>query len=98
MTLRHKIVFGIACGALFVLLLVIAFGDNGFVELHRLRAQHADLVRQNAHLGQENLHMYRSIERLQNDLGYIEYVARQELGMIRTDEMIFKFDGRDRKP
>jgi cell division protein FtsB len=93
MTMRHKIALYIACGAMFLLLMVVVFGDNGLIELHRLRSRHADLVSVNERLRQENLIMYRSVERLQNDPVYIEHVARQEFGMIRPDEIIFKFDG-----
>lgn len=98
MTLRQKWGYGIVAGALFLLLLVIVFGDNGLLELQRLRVAHQQLVQQNERLGQENLRMYRAIERLQNDAAYIEYVARQELGVIRADETIFKFADKSPQP
>lgn len=91
MTLRQKIIFLPACGAMCLVLVLTVFGDNGLVELKRLRARHADLVVANERLKQENLQMYRAIERLQNDPAFIENVARRELGMIRSDELIFKF-------
>jgi len=40
--------------------------------------------------------MYRTIDRLQNDPAFLENVARQELGMIRSDELIFKFKSNTR--
>jgi len=76
---------------MFTVFLLTVFADNGFLALNRLRARHADLAGVNARLKQENLQMYRIIERLQNDPAYIENVARRGLGMIRPDEMIFKF-------
>ncbi len=45
----------------------------------------------NERLTQENLMMYRTVGRLHNDPAFIESVARHELGMIRPDELIFKF-------
>ncbi len=92
MNMRHKIALAIAGGAMFLLLTIVVFGDNGLIELQRLRSRHAELVKVNERLRHENLNMYRSVERLQNDPIYIEHVARQELGMIRPDEIIFKFD------
>lgn len=91
MTLRQKIVLSIAGGAMLLLLLLVVFSDNGLVELNRQRSRHAELIRINERLAHENSQMHRAIERLQNDPVYIENVARQELGMIRSDEIVFKF-------
>jgi cell division protein FtsB len=80
------------------LLALIVFGDNGLVELSHLRSSQGDLIKANEQLTQENMRLYRTIDRLQNDLSYIENVARQELGMIRPDELIFKFKTETKKP
>jgi cell division protein FtsB len=80
------------------LLVLIAIGDNGLVELSRLRSTQGDLIKANERLTQENMRLYRTIDRLQNDLSYVENVARQELGMIRSDELIFKFKAEAKKP
>lgn len=91
MSNRHKIVFAIVLVAMFNLLLLVLFGDNGLVELNRMHDTHERLLKTNSRLTQSNLKLYRAIDRLQNDPAYIENVARQELGMIRSDEVIFKF-------
>jgi len=83
--------------AMFSLLLVVVFGDNGLMELNRLQRRHAAMVQENTVLSQENARMYSSIDRLKNDPDYIENIARQELGMIRSNELIFKFKN-DAKP
>jgi len=88
---KQKISIALAGIAMFYLLLVIVFGDNGWVERRRMRSAHAQLVSANESLTQEILQMYRTIDRLQNDPAFLENVARQELGMIRSDELIFKF-------
>ena len=91
MNQRQKIILAIVFFAMFNLLLVVLFGDNGWLELRRLDQTHRNLVKANHLLTRENLKMYRSIDRLQTDSAYIENIARQELGMIRSDELIFKF-------
>jgi cell division protein FtsB len=80
-----------------VLLLVIILGDNGVVELDRLRETRRTLIEENAALTRENLHLYRTIDRLQNDPTFVENVARRELGMIRPDELIFQFKSEAQK-
>jgi cell division protein FtsB len=91
-TQRRKITLAIVFSAMLVLLLVVVFGDNGWVELKRLQKTHMALVEGNARLTRENSRMYDIIGRLQNDPDYIENIARQELGMVRPDEVIFKFN------
>ena len=48
------------------------------------------MVEKNEKLNQENLVMYREIDRLKNDPKFVENVVRQELGVIAKDEVIFK--------
>ncbi len=91
MNQRQKIILAIVFFAMFNFLLVVLFGDNGWVELQRLEQTRRNLIVGNDLLTQENLKMYRSIDRLQTDYDYIEDIARQELGMIRSNELIFKF-------
>lgn len=90
MGLRQKILLGFVIAALFSLLLFIIFGENGVVDLHMLKMERNNLLERNAELSQENLSLYREIERLRNDPKYVENVARQELGVIGKDEVIFK--------
>lgn len=91
MSKRQKIMLALICFAMFSFLLVVLFDDNGLLEVRRLQQAHLDLHKGNAQLTKENLQMYRGVDRLQNDPHFIENIARHELGMIRPDELIFKF-------
>jgi cell division protein FtsB len=88
MNLRRKIIVAGAVIALFNLMLLIVFGDNGLVELSRLRDKEQQMVRQNEILAGENVNLYRTIRRLKTDPVYIESVARNELGMVGKDDII----------
>lgn len=88
---RQKIIMITIAIAMFHLLLLVVFGDNGLVEYNRLQATHGRLRQANERLILENQQLYRTIERLQNDPAFMEYTARRDLGMIRSDELIFKF-------
>ena len=70
------------------LLLVIVIGDNGLIELSRLRAKRQALSLQNEALARENFNLSRTIDRLTHDLAYIENEARGELGMVGKDDLI----------
>lgn len=88
MTLRQKIVVACTVIALVNLLLLIVFGDNGLVELFRLREKEQVMIRQNEALAEQNVGLYRTIGRLKDDRAYIESVARNELGMIGRDDVV----------
>jgi cell division protein FtsB len=72
------------------LLLFIVFSENGLLDLNRLKAERDQLLQKNETLTQENLSLYREIERLKEDPEYVENVARKELGVIGKDEVVIK--------
>jgi cell division protein FtsB len=72
--------------------LFILYSDNGLFDFHLLETEKKQLVKENQHLEHENLMLYREIDRLKNDLKYIENVARQELGMVGKDEVILRME------
>ncbi|MFC1814983.1 septum formation initiator family protein [Thermodesulfobacteriota bacterium] len=90
MSNSEKILLSFAILALFSMLLIIIFGDYGLADFNLLKQERDGLLKKNKQLEQKNLSLYRQIDRLKNDLKYIENVARQELGMVGKDEVIFK--------
>ncbi len=90
MSSKHNILIALAILSLFSMLLFIAFGENGFADLNLLKMERDSLLKKNEELVKKNLALYREIERLKNDPKYVENVARQELGVIGKDEIIFK--------
>ncbi len=87
---RQTIFLALTILLLSSLLLFIVFDDNGLIDLNRLKTERNNLLQKNEALKQENLSLYREIERLRNDPKYVENVARQELGVIGKDEVILK--------
>ena len=89
MNTRNKILLSFAILALFSMLLFIVFNEYGLADLRLLKQERDRLLQKNVQLEQENLSMYRQIDRLKNDPKFIESVARQELGMVGKDEVVF---------
>ncbi len=79
------------------MLLLIIFGDNGLVDFVLIKGERDRLVEKNEKLNQENLVMYREIDRLKNDPKFVENVVRQELGVIGKNEIVFKTDKKQNK-
>ncbi|MFO7665735.1 MAG: septum formation initiator family protein [Desulfobacterales bacterium] len=92
MTKKHKIIIGVGLVVVFSFLLLIFFGENTLLELNRLKKDRNVLIKTNEELVRQNDLMYNEIDRLKHDPKYIENVARQELGMIGKNEIIFKID------
>ncbi|MGE0084723.1 MAG: septum formation initiator family protein [Desulfococcaceae bacterium] len=80
----------LAVAAMFSLFGFIVYGDKGLAELNMMKETRETLIRKNENMIQKNLSLYRTIERLRNDLDFIESIARHEFGLVGKDEIIFK--------
>ncbi len=72
--------------------LMTVFGDKGLFTLNTMRGDRdaiASEVRQ-LEVAQETLK--EEIERLKTDSKYIAFIAREELGMIGKNEVIYRFN------
>jgi len=92
---KQKILLSLSILIIFSLLLFIVFDDNGLVDLNVLKKEKNGLIEKNADITMDNLSLYREIDRLEHDSGYIEDVVRRELGLIGEDEVIFKLKNKD---
>ena len=90
MDMKQKLLLSFAVLILFSLCALIIFGDNGLAELKFVRQQRDSLVEKNEDIARKNISLFREMERLENDLTYIENVARQQLGFIGKGEVIIK--------
>ena len=95
MTSRQNLLLSAAILILFGMMSLIIYGDKGMADLKLLRQGRDELRQTNADLVQENLMLYRSIERLKKDPVFIENVARHELGVIKKNEIIFKTEEKE---
>ena len=90
MSMVQKIIFALISILLFAMLIIIIFSEKGFIDLNEMKKKRDSLLSENAKINNENLVLYRKIKRAKDDPKYIEDIARQELGMIRKDEVILK--------
>jgi cell division protein FtsB len=75
----------------------LAFGDRGFIHLYQMEKERKAYAERIRALEEENQRLLEQIERLRSDKAYIESEARKELGLLRENEVIYRFEGeRDR--
>ena len=97
MDLKNGLIFSVVIVGMIVLLFIAVFGDNGAADLSVLRQEKRLIMQKNERLDAENRDLLRQIDRLkENDLGFIENIARRELGMVREDEVILKLPERQK--
>ena len=90
MTAKQNIMLSISILLLAALFIYIIFSKHGYSDLALLKQEQSKIIQINEQLMRENNAISVEIDRLKNDLAYIENIARQELGMIRKDEIILK--------
>ena len=90
MTKKLNILLSVSVLLLLALLFFIIISEHGLADLRSLKRERDQLVGENEKLARENQAISIEIDRLKHDLGYIESIARQELGMIGEDEIILK--------
>ena len=82
-----------ACLVAFILLmsLLITFGNRGLVDSYVMTEKLTALKKSNQDITLENRDLKRSISLLRSDLTYIEIVARNELGMVRKGDLVYRY-------
>jgi cell division protein FtsB len=75
---------------LFLMTLLITFGNRGLVDNYLMGQRLSALKADNAELVKRNQELEKKIYLLRNDTAYIESVARNELGMVKKGDMVYR--------
>ncbi len=82
--------------ALFALLVHDIFGAHGFVAMRRTQKEIEQIREQIGNLNEENKSLADQVTSLKSDPKAIERIAREEMGLARPGEMIFKLPDSDK--
>ncbi|HYA15488.1 MAG TPA: septum formation initiator family protein [Syntrophales bacterium] len=82
---RYLIVF------VFLISMLITFGKRGLIDNYAMKERLMTLKKTNHDITLENTELNRKIILLRNDLQYIEVVVRNELEMVRKDDLIYRY-------
>jgi len=81
---RYLVVF------LIFMALLITFGNRGIVDNYLMSKRLAQLKLQNSMIVAESDELKRKILLLRSDLNYIESLARNELGMVKKGDVVYR--------
>ncbi len=90
----RRIGIGAAVFGLTVMLCLMVFQDKGIADYQRQLARQAEMAADVRRITFENIALLREIERLNDDMAYIESIARTQLGMVAADEWVLTFPGK----
>ena len=76
---------------LLAMMALTVWGDRGLLAMWRTQGELERLVREIEIVEQKNATLSREVQRLRSDRGYIEKIAREELGLVRPGETVFEF-------
>lgn len=83
---------------LFALLVHDVFGDHGFLAMRRAQKELAQLQQEIQQLSEENAHLADQVKALKTDPRIIERIAREEMGLAKPGELIFKMPPKPQDP
>ena len=81
---RYLIFFVLLMGAL------ITFGDRGLIDNYRMKEKLMALKKINHETTLENIALKKNIALLKDDASYIEMTARNELGMVKKGDLVYR--------
>ncbi len=79
-------------GVIVVISGLAVLGDAGFLDVLRLKKERNEIAARTAQLQQDNRRLSREIELLKTDKRYNAQIARRELGMIGSNEILYKIE------
>lgn len=75
----------------------LGFGERGFIHLYRMEKDRQAHVERIRNLEKENQALLEEIKRFRTDKEYLESVARTELGLVKDNEILYRFNREEEK-
>ena len=87
---QKKLIRGVLFLIAITLLIVFIFGDHGVFQLYKLKRERAEIQKHISQLRENREILISEKNRLENDLEYIEKLAREKYRMAKPGEKVFK--------
>ncbi|RLB43973.1 MAG: hypothetical protein DRH12_01280 [Deltaproteobacteria bacterium] len=76
----------------------LGLSKRGVINLYKMDLERQKYVDRIKKLKKENKELMEEIRRLKKDPAYVEKVARQELGLVKENEIIYRFKNLPEEP
>ena len=71
------------------------YGESGFVHLYQTKVEREASLERIRVLSEENQALLEEIHRLRTDMSYVESLAREQLNLVKENEVIYRFGAND---
>ncbi|PCI27786.1 MAG: hypothetical protein COB67_07820 [SAR324 cluster bacterium] len=78
-----------------VVITLSLIGDKGVLPLRELKQQEVQLIKDIEYLKTQRLEWQGQVRSLKSNQTYLETLAREQLGLVKKDELIIKFKHHD---
>ncbi len=75
----------------FLISMLITFGKRGLIDNYAMKERLMTLKKTNHDITLENMELNRKVLLLKSDVQYIEMVVRNELEMVRKEDLIYRY-------
>jgi len=89
-SIQRSFVRGVLVLFLATLMIIFIFGDHGLLQLHKLKRERSKIKNHISELRKDREGLIKEKYRLENDLKYIEKLAREKYRMAKPGEKVFK--------
>jgi cell division protein FtsB len=89
---RRLIFFTIIFLSLLYFVITLTFGDAGLLRYRELREKKSQLAGEIQSIETRNTHLKSELKLLKENPFYLEKYVREDFGMAKPDEYIFKYD------
>tara|TARA_B100000408_G_C10086990_1_gene136155 strand:+ start:111 stop:479 length:369 start_codon:yes stop_codon:yes gene_type:complete len=87
---QKQFIRGIILLLCITLLIIFIFGDHGLLQLYKLKRNRAKVQAQISQLRKERERVTVEKNRLENDIQYLEKLARERYRMVKPGEKVYK--------
>ena len=87
---QKKFIYGVITLIVFTLTIIFIFGDHGLFQLYKLKKEKNSIQEHISELRKEHEVLISEKKRLENDLMYIEKLAREKYRMAKPGERVYK--------
>ena len=87
---QKNFIYGVITLIVFTLTIIFIFGDHGLFQLYKLKKEKNSIQKHISELRKEREVLILEKKRLENDLMYIEKLAREKYRMAKPGERVYK--------
>lgn len=93
---RRRIILALGIAGALYLVIPLFLGDMGILKYFGMLKKHHHVSADIQELIEENKQLQQQVEALRSDPNVIEKIAREQLGLVKKGELVYKFKNKEK--